>query len=118
MGVPAGQITTVESMSWSTGGVASQESAVDALSRPLGPRCGFQARLMPNDRAAGLQSVAQTFPEASTEGVQFIVNDKGQKVAVRIDLHKDGELWEDVYDSLSVRLRAEEPRETIAPSRT
>ena len=48
------------------------------------------------------------------EGIQFVVNEKGQKVAVLIDLHKYGELWEDFYDSLTARLRAEEPRETLA----
>jgi len=47
------------------------------------------------------------------EGIQFVVNDKGQKVAVLIDLYKYGELWEDFYDSLTARLRAEEPRETL-----
>jgi hypothetical protein len=47
------------------------------------------------------------------EGVQFVVNDKGQKVAVLIDLHKYGELWESFYDSLTARLRAEGPRETF-----
>jgi hypothetical protein len=48
------------------------------------------------------------------EGIQFVVNEKGQKVAVLIDLQKYGELWEDFYDSLTARLRAEEPRETLA----
>jgi hypothetical protein len=60
-----------------------------------------------------MQSVVQNFPGASMEGIQFVVNDKGQKVAVLIDLHKYGELWEDVYDSLTARLRAEEPRDTL-----
>jgi hypothetical protein len=46
--------------------------------------------------------------------VKFVVNEKGQKVAVLIDLHRHGELWEDFYDSLTARLRAEEPRETLA----
>ena len=48
------------------------------------------------------------------EGIQFVTNEKGQKVAVLIDLHKYGELWEDMYDSLIARLRADEPRETMA----
>lgn len=48
------------------------------------------------------------------EGIQFVTNDKGQKVAVMIDLHRYGELWEDFYDSLTARLRANEPRETFA----
>ncbi len=47
------------------------------------------------------------------EGIQFVTNDRGQKVAVMIDLHKYGELWEDFYDSVTARLRAKEPRETL-----
>ena len=31
-----------------------------------------------------------------------------------IDLQKHGEIWEDFYDSLTARLRASEPRETLA----
>lgn len=48
------------------------------------------------------------------EGIQFVVDDKGEKTAVLIDLKKYGELWEDFYDSLTARLRADEPRETLA----
>ncbi len=48
------------------------------------------------------------------EGIQFVTNDKDQKVAVMIDLRKYGELWEDIYDSLTARQRASEPRETLA----
>jgi len=47
------------------------------------------------------------------EGIQFVTNDKGDKVAVMIDLQKYGELWEDFYDSLTARSRANEPRETL-----
>jgi hypothetical protein len=47
------------------------------------------------------------------EGIQYVTNDKGKKVAVMIDLKKYGELWEDFYDSLTHRLRAKEPRETL-----
>ncbi len=47
------------------------------------------------------------------EGIQFVVTDKGQKVAVLIDLRKHSDLWEDFYDSLTAHLRAEEPRETF-----
>lgn len=46
------------------------------------------------------------------EGIQFLTNDKGKKVAVLIDLRKYGELWEDLYDSLTARRRAREPRES------
>ncbi len=47
------------------------------------------------------------------EGIRFVTDDKGQKVAVMIDLQKYGELWEDFYDSLTVRLRVKEPRESL-----
>jgi len=42
-----------------------------------------------------------------------LMNDKGEKVAVQIDLRKYGDLWEDVYDSLTARQRAKEPRESL-----
>jgi hypothetical protein len=47
------------------------------------------------------------------EGIQFVTNDKGQKVAVMINLDKHGNIWEDFYDSLTADLRANEPRETL-----
>ncbi|MEW6211454.1 MAG: hypothetical protein AB1631_24020 [Acidobacteriota bacterium] len=47
------------------------------------------------------------------EGIRFVTDAKGQKIAVQIDLRKHGELWEDVYDSLIARQRAEEPRESL-----
>ncbi len=47
------------------------------------------------------------------EGIQFLTNDKGEKVAVQIDLRKYGDLWEDVYDSLTARRRSREPRESL-----
>ena len=47
------------------------------------------------------------------EGIQFVTDDKGQKVAVMIDLRRHGELWEDFYDSLTAHLRADEPRESL-----
>ena len=47
------------------------------------------------------------------EGIKFVVDDNGEKVAVLIDLKKYGELWEDFYDTLIVRSRANEPRESL-----
>jgi hypothetical protein len=47
------------------------------------------------------------------EGIQFVTNDKGKKVAVMIDLRKYGDVWEDMYDSLTARTRAKEPRESL-----
>ena len=47
------------------------------------------------------------------EGIQFVTDEQRQRVAVMIDLRKHGELWEDFYDSLTARARADEPRETL-----
>ncbi len=47
------------------------------------------------------------------EGIQFLIDDSGEKTAVVIDLKKYGDLWEDFCDSLIARLRADEPRESI-----
>ena len=47
------------------------------------------------------------------EGIQFLTNDKGERVAVQIDLRKHGAVWEDVYDSLTALQRSKEPRESL-----
>jgi len=47
------------------------------------------------------------------EGIRFVTDDKNRKVAVMIDLRKYGELWQDIYDSMLARLRANEPRESL-----
>ncbi|HEX8163881.1 MAG TPA: hypothetical protein VF538_18575 [Pyrinomonadaceae bacterium] len=47
------------------------------------------------------------------EGIQYVTDDEGRKTAVLIDLKKFGELWEDFYDALLARERADEPRESL-----
>jgi hypothetical protein len=47
------------------------------------------------------------------KGIEFIVNDAGRKRAVIIDLQKHGELWKDFYDTLLVKERKTEPRESL-----
>jgi hypothetical protein len=47
------------------------------------------------------------------KGVEFVVDDEGQKKAVLIDLKEHKELWEDFYDALQVKERESEPRETL-----
>lgn len=42
------------------------------------------------------------------EGIQFVVDDKGEKTAVIIDLEKHGELWREFYNTLIAR--TEEPK--------
>lgn len=47
------------------------------------------------------------------KGVQFVIDEQGEKTAVVIDLKKHGDLWEDFYDSAVAHARREEPRETL-----
>lgn len=47
------------------------------------------------------------------EGIQFVINDEGEKTAVQIDLKRYGQLWEDFYDNLIADMRENEPRESL-----
>ena len=47
------------------------------------------------------------------KGVQFLVDKRGRRKAVVIDLKKNAELWEDFYDRALARSRAREPRESL-----
>ncbi|CAC5345936.1 MULTISPECIES: hypothetical protein [Planktothrix] len=42
------------------------------------------------------------------KGIQFVVNEAGEKQAVLIDLAEWGELWEDFYDVLVAHTRQDE----------
>jgi hypothetical protein len=42
------------------------------------------------------------------DGIQFLVNENGEKTAVLLDLKQWGDLWEEFYDILVSRSRAEE----------
>ena len=44
-------------------------------------------------------------------GIDFVVDEAGQKKAVVIDLKRHGEVWEDLYDSLLAQSRRKEPRD-------
>jgi len=47
------------------------------------------------------------------KGVQFLVDEKGNRTAVLIDLKRNSELWEDFYDLALARGRESEPRESL-----
>lgn len=47
------------------------------------------------------------------KGVNFVFDERGQRKAVLIDLKKNKALWEDFYDSVIARERANEPREHL-----
>jgi hypothetical protein len=47
------------------------------------------------------------------KGVQFLVDEDGNKTAVLIDLKRNAELWENFYDLALARARKSEPRESL-----
>ena len=47
------------------------------------------------------------------KGIEFVVDEAGERKAVLIDLAEHGELWEDIYDTLLAAEREHEPRETL-----
>ncbi len=47
-------------------------------------------------------------------GINFVVNERGKKTAVVIDLKRHAAIWEDFYDSLLSHSRKSEPRESLA----
>jgi len=47
-------------------------------------------------------------------GINFLINENGEKSAVQIDLKKHGKLWEDFFDELKANERANEPRESLS----
>jgi hypothetical protein len=58
--------------------------------------------------------IEETFGKETTmRGVQFLVDDEGEKTAVLIDLKKNAQLWEDFYDVAVARFREKEPRESL-----
>ena len=48
------------------------------------------------------------------KGVQFVFDEKGRRTGVFIDLVKNPDLWEDVFDLALIRRRANEPRSSLA----
>lgn len=48
------------------------------------------------------------------KGVEYVVDEKGKKKAVLLDLKMHGELWEDFCDVLKVKERENETRESLA----
>ena len=51
------------------------------------------------------------------KGVQFVVDEKGRRTGVFIDLVKNPDVWEDVFDLALIRRRAKEPRSSLSEVR-
>ena len=47
------------------------------------------------------------------KGIEFVIDEKGKKKAVLIDLKRYREIWEDFYDTLYAKERESEPRESL-----
>ena len=47
------------------------------------------------------------------QGIRFVTDENGEKVAVQLDLGRYGELWEDLYDQILVESRADEKCESF-----
>jgi hypothetical protein len=47
-------------------------------------------------------------------GIALLVDARGQRKSVLIDLEQHGCLWEDLYDAYVAQQRRPEPRETLA----
>ena len=47
-------------------------------------------------------------------GIQFVIDEKGRKVAVQIDLKKHQQLWQGIEDVLVSRSRRREKRISIS----
>ena len=46
-------------------------------------------------------------------GIEYLIDERGKKKAVVIDLRKHARLWEDFYDALVASTRKDEPRESL-----
>ena len=46
-------------------------------------------------------------------GIDYLINEHGEKKAVVIDLKKYSQLWEDFHDTLVAHSRKNEPRESL-----
>ncbi len=51
--------------------------------------------------------------EFQMQGINYVTNENGERIAVLIDLKNYGALWEDFYDGLTAKKRESEPRESL-----
>ena len=61
-------------------------------------------------RCVGGQPILQT---THMSGIDFLVDERGNKKAAVIDLRRHRFIWEDFSDALIVQMRAGEPRESL-----
>jgi len=59
---------------------------------------------------AAIEHVRSMERRRSMEGLSYIVDEKGRRRAVVVDLDRHGELWEDIYDAMIAEARIGEDR--------
>jgi len=47
------------------------------------------------------------------EGIRFVTDEKGEKVAVQLDLNRYRDIWEDIFDQILVEKRKGEKRQSF-----
>jgi len=47
-------------------------------------------------------------------GIEYLVDARGRRKSVVIDLGRHGALWEDVFDAYVAQLRRSEPRDSLS----
>ena len=47
------------------------------------------------------------------EGIRFVTDENGEKVAVQLDLNRYRDIWEDIFDQILVEKRKGEKRESF-----
>ena len=66
-------------------------------------------------RVGGLYSVLMgNKTHRDIPGIAFLVDSRGRRKSVLIDLEQHGSLWEDLYDAYVAQQRRTEPRESLA----
>jgi hypothetical protein len=89
----------------------SRVSGRRIMFRRRAERCRFTYAVYCRGEQYGLDATQPT--EIEMKGIQFLVDEKGERSAVLIDLKKHSRLWEDFYDRAIARSRKGEPRESL-----
>ena len=61
--------------------------------------------------------MASVTKRRSIKGVDFVVNETGERRAVVIDLKRHGDIWEDFYDTLLAQQRKNDVRYSLGDAR-
>ena len=65
----------------------------------------------------GKNIIMELYDHDLMEGISFVTDINGKRIAVQLDLEKYGALWEDIFDGLIARERAREPKSSLAAVR-